>query len=161
MSWKRTSRGLPRTEKIFRARSHKACSTISHLPLESMFFLLALPPSFPLVLPLPRSPCPRGPNSIPFIVRRAGYCWVVLSRGKEPHVGYPTRRRYSVPVRARHVVLDRTLPLELLFSPLTLPPSAPLFLPLPLDPFPDSSSSPLPPRAPPQVLKRQPRQLPL
>ena len=73
---------------------------------------------------------------IPSNVPRAGYCWVVLSPGKEPHVGYPTRTRYAVPVRTRHVVQDRTLPLELLFFPLTLPPSVSLFLPLPRTPCP-------------------------
>ena len=75
MSWKRTSRGLPRTEKIFRARSHKACSTISHLPPR----VDVLPPRPPSLLP------PRPPASSLSLSARPEFdplycspCWILL-----------------------------------------------------------------------------------
>ena len=106
--------------------------------LESPFFILAPPPppSFPFVLPPPRPPCPRGQNLIPCVVRRAGYCWAVVSPGKEPRMGHPTRQRYPVPVRTRHVVQDRILP-----HGVSVLPARPPSIRLPLPPAPSLSLS--------------------
>ena len=111
-SWKRTARELPYTWEEFRACSYKARSTRSHPSLRVALLLRSPSPLLPHCRPAPSRPCPRPQNSFPSIVRRARYCWVVVSPGKEPPVRYPTRRRDSVLVLTRHMVQDPTLPSE-------------------------------------------------